>query len=334
MRELIDLKEEVRDGFTVSTKRKRIWNVELNLLLKLDEVCKKNDLRYFLDSGTLLGAVRHHGFIPWDDDLDVVMLREDYDKLIACSNESFGGDYELQIITHDPLYPGIHAKIRYKKSTAIIKSWLFNDLDQGIFLDIFPLDGVPDDADEQKKLFDENAFWGRAIKSYYTYDHILSLNPRIIKMLLERRRTAKSLIKNAAEYQSTFKKFEDNFRRYKTSDCKKIGSLLIGLPDRRYFIFDKKNYEDPAELEFEGYKFPCPSGVHEVLDVLIGKDHMTPKKYPSDHGAVYYDPMRPYGEYLQALRKDFSLARRIQRALMGRLGLPMQSALERELLRL
>lgn len=332
MRECISLKEEIRDGFKISQKRKSIWNIELNLLLKLDEICKSLNLRYFLDSGTLLGAVRHHGFIPWDDDLDVVMLREDYDKLVACAKQYFVGDYELQIITYDPLYPGIHAKIRYKKSTAILKSWLFNDLDQGIFLDIFPLDGVPDDEHERKHLFDENAFLGRAIKSYYTYDHILSLNPRVIRMLQKRRKTAKTLIKDQSAYQATFKRFEDNFRKYPTYSCQKLGSLLIGLPDRRYFIFDRKCYEDPLYLEFEGYKFPCPKTPHEALDVLIGKDHMIPKQYPSDHGAVYFDPFRPYNEYLEALRKDFSLPRRMLRAIKKQWQGEAFSALEKQLL--
>ena len=71
-----------------------------------------------------------------------------------------------------------------------------------------------------------------------------------------------------------------------------------------------------------------------MLDVLIGKDHMTPKQYPSDHGAVYYDPEHPYVDYLQALRRDFSLVRRLQRAVLGRMGFATQSPLERELLRL
>ena len=79
--------EETRDGFVVTESRKKLWGILLDLLLKFDEVCKNNDLRYFLSCGSMLGAVRHKGFIPWDDDIDVCMPREDYDRLLTLSDE-------------------------------------------------------------------------------------------------------------------------------------------------------------------------------------------------------------------------------------------------------
>ena len=74
-------RDEMRDGFLVTTDRKKIWQVEMELLAELDRICRRHGLRYFVDYGTLLGAVRHKGFIPWDDDIDVVMMRPDYERL-------------------------------------------------------------------------------------------------------------------------------------------------------------------------------------------------------------------------------------------------------------
>ena len=75
------LREEIRCDYLVTEKYKKVWAVEIDLLLELDRVCRKHGLKYFLMYGTLLGAVRHGGFVPWDDDLDVIMLRGDYEKL-------------------------------------------------------------------------------------------------------------------------------------------------------------------------------------------------------------------------------------------------------------
>lgn len=75
------LKEENRDGYIVSPLMKKVWSVELDLLSELDRVCKKYDIKYYAAFGTLLGAVRNKGFIPWDDDIDVCMLRDDYARL-------------------------------------------------------------------------------------------------------------------------------------------------------------------------------------------------------------------------------------------------------------
>ena len=90
--------EEVRDGYLVSAKMKALWAIQLDLLNEFDRVCKKYDLRYILEFGTLLGAIRHKGFIPWDDDLDVSMLREDYDKLMALIRyKNYHGLYEKEV---------------------------------------------------------------------------------------------------------------------------------------------------------------------------------------------------------------------------------------------
>ena len=90
------LKEEIKCGFRITTERKKLFAVMLDLLYTFDNVCKKHDLKYFFVYGSLIGAVRHNGFIPWDDDLDVAMPREDYEKFIKLSDE-FNEPYFLQI---------------------------------------------------------------------------------------------------------------------------------------------------------------------------------------------------------------------------------------------
>ncbi len=91
-----DLSEEVRTGYTATTDIKELWAVELDLLEKFQELCRKHELRYFAIGGTLLGAVRHKGFIPWDDDIDLAMPLNDYLKLIEIEPKELKYPYFLQ----------------------------------------------------------------------------------------------------------------------------------------------------------------------------------------------------------------------------------------------
>ena len=87
------LNEEVRCGYTVTKQMKEVWAVELDMLEKLLSVCKKHDIKIFASGGTMLGAVRHQGFIPWDDDIDMMMFRDDYEKLCKVAQEEFEYPY-------------------------------------------------------------------------------------------------------------------------------------------------------------------------------------------------------------------------------------------------
>ena len=89
-------KEEIRCGYTVDEKTKRVWAVQLEMLDEVERICKANGLKYFADSGTLIGAIRHEGYIPWDDDIDLVMLREDYDKFVQIAPAWLKEDLVLQ----------------------------------------------------------------------------------------------------------------------------------------------------------------------------------------------------------------------------------------------
>ena len=114
------LNEEIRNGYVVSSQMKEVWAIELDLLVEFDRVCKEIGVKYFLDSGTLLGAVRHKGFIPWDDDIDVSMLREDYDRLVQRGPSLFKAPYFFQCAYTDEGYYRFHAQLRNSETTGML----------------------------------------------------------------------------------------------------------------------------------------------------------------------------------------------------------------------
>lgn len=130
---------------------KRLHEIEVDILKEIERVCCVLDIQYFADWGTLLGAVRHHGFIPWDDDIDVCMIRKDYDKFIAEAPSVLKKGYTLQHYLVDSNTPTYQAKVR-KDGTQFVEDYVKQmPIHQGIFVDIFPYDNTADNAEERKK---------------------------------------------------------------------------------------------------------------------------------------------------------------------------------------
>ena len=135
-------KEEVRCEYIVSAEMKRIWAVLLDMYLSFAEVCEKYGLKYFVIGGTLLGAIRHEGFIPWDDDLDVGMMREDYEKFLRIASNEFQEPLFFQTPYTDDGYFVSWVKIRNSSTTGLSRATCHRRFNQGLYLDIFPIDYI------------------------------------------------------------------------------------------------------------------------------------------------------------------------------------------------
>lgn len=127
-----------------------VKTMNLDILSVVADFCKKNGLRYWLYYGTLIGAIRHNGYIPWDDDIDIVMPRPDYEKFLKSFNQTSGSKYK---VLEDRITPGYHtpfAKVHNPKT--IIESEFSDEMSFGVFIDIFPFDGVKDEKQRRKAL--------------------------------------------------------------------------------------------------------------------------------------------------------------------------------------
>ena len=301
------LEEEVRCDYTVTKDIKEVWAIEIDLLMQLDEVCKKHNLKYYITDGTMLGTVRHKGFIPWDDDIDVTMFRDDYEKLLKVAETEFKYPYFLQTEYSDPGCLRGHAQLRNSATTGILKTeegkFKFN---QGLFLDVFVMDNVIDDKklyEQQKK--DAEKYRKRAVKyarwstRYYKQNTWQSKVKGILYPVVNT-----FLIKTKLE-EKNFRKFEEVCKRYNNMETKYVTTLEFSFDIERWGKRLKSYFDKVEYMPFEFIKLPISVDYDEMLRNDYG-DYMVFKKGASAHGDMIIDTDRSYTEYINKITKDKS----------------------------
>ena len=244
---------------------KEIQEIELGLLLKFDAICKDNNWRYSLGGGSLLGAIRHKGFIPWDDDIDVMMPRPDYDSFVDyCCNH--GDQTEFNIVTYETVkgYNGLFAKI-WDPSTIITDDVMGMDYDIGVNIDVFPIEGLGKNEKEAIKIFRKTS-WNREMlnaalwrKYFRSKTHSIIVEPiRLGMFVMSRFADTKKLLRKV-DKENLKHPFEQSL--YAGCVC---GSY------REKEIMTTETFKKYCELDFEGHKLKGIENYDEYLTKHYG----------------------------------------------------------------
>jgi lipopolysaccharide cholinephosphotransferase len=287
---------KAKEGYPLDEQLLPLWQVQLDLLQKFIEVCQQYHLRCWVDSGTLLGAVRHKGFIPWDDDVDVNMMREDYDRLQEVAAEAFQPPFFYQTAYTDKDYYRSHGQLRMDGTAAIRPSDCFQPFHQGIFIDVFPLDGIPDNDPR----VDDAMRKGRRILRFLKAKNTNILLSGRWGLVFRKWKACREVARRG--WTNIFREAEDLYRQFPVADADIVGELSTTGRD---LACRKCVYDDTVWLDFEDIKVPAPAGWDEYLRVQYGDNYMTPMHDPTLHGDLVIDAHRDYREVLPEVQKAY-----------------------------
>jgi lipopolysaccharide cholinephosphotransferase len=260
MREITDINE--------------IKKIELNILVHFDEFCKQHGLRYFLAYGTLIGAIRHQGFIPWDDDIDVYMPRPDYNRLIAEYNKLNPNGRFRVVRPIEDLSPFSFVKFVDNHTVKIEGSCDYARGNMGIDIDVFPLDGQPESEEEFK------AWYNKLYKIY-----ALHLRSSIETRSTLKRRILVPLFRIAVGGRKRLlKKAARLHAKYPYENSKYVGSVECTANDMND-RYQKEWFSESTEVPFEDYTFPIPKGYDPILRKAFG-NYMEPP--PEEHRVSWH----------------------------------------------
>ena len=270
---------------------KKIQDKELEMLLYFQKICEEHHLTFYLCGGGLIGAIRHKGFIPWDDDLDVFMPRPDYEKLGAIWTEYADIQrYSYCRTTKDQVYHDAGASIRDNNTTFINRHSVNEDICQGLALEIMPIDGCP-----KSKI-------KRAIQLFYAMQFSLfnaqrlpdnkGKTIRFISAILYKIISSKNL-----RYR-IWKNAEKQMTQYKWDDCEEV-TELIGSIKGMLLRHPKKDFSNVVYADFSGHKIPIMAGYDRYLHLIWGDYMQFPpveQRVPK-HDAVFIDLENSYRKY-------------------------------------
>ena len=236
----------------------------VDILLEFDRICKKYDIEYWISYGTLLGAVRHKGFIPWDDDCDICMMRNDYNKFMEIASKELPDNLIIQNHKIDPYYPGNMTKIRMKNTKFVEYDESENErYHQGIFIDIFIFDYYPSYVANILNCMNIiNRF--KTKRTEYPKGSVMRIGIQVLSLIPYALYTTIAKVLNYTSIP-----FKSN------SDYKYIG-LEVNCSDRKYYdkslVFPLKR-----QVYFEGYVFNTPYNHEEILRKMYGDYMVLPK---------------------------------------------------------
>ena len=289
---------EVRSGYLVEESMKKVWAVELDLLNVAKNVFEKYNIRWFVIGGTLLGGVRHNGFIPWDDDIDIAIPRADYIRLQSIAAEEFVEPYFFQDEYSDPGVLFGHAKLRNSNTTCISTPYLEKkhgriSFNMGIFIDLFPIDNIPDDLTQRES-------WLKSIREIATiawkvrkYSHrYMPQKDVYLDSYLNR-------LNASHDTDMLFKIYDDILSCYRNEVTEKVCLYSLLQQDKRWEFF-AEDFSDSSTIAFENLDVPIPKGFNRILTQLYG-DWRIMRKLPTMHstiGGSYFNVDKSYKCFL------------------------------------
>ena len=257
---------------TVSTIHKLVFDI----LCDIDDFCNENSIRYFLAGGTCLGAVRDQGFIPWDDDADLILPREDYERFFKLFPQKYNDKYGAAILSIDPNWKREHGKVWDKRTVVYV-----NNTEQdaiGVFVDLFAIDGLPESWIKRKIFFKKMKIYSAlkyaCIKKYF-------LDTERYKLL----KTAVGLLVKPLGARYFAEKMDKAARKYSFESAKLVAaSTAVNYGERE--TIEKVHMSKPAYKIFEGREFPVPIGYDVYLKNEYG-DYMKVPEGAAERGFTH-----------------------------------------------
>lgn len=298
--------EETRMGFTISQTMKRAWAAQLEVLQKIIRICKKHNIRYYALWGTLLGAVRHGGFIPWDDDIDIAMKRDDYTRFLQVAKKELPAEYCLLNIYTDVEWPHFCARVTNSRdiSTAPERLSRYHGCPFAVGVDIFQMDYLPRDEGEARL---QRELLGIIRDVLPLLDDGQGGKDKTAEELQESRETAEEGICALEEYCKVSidrgKNVRNQLLRLYDRICaiygEKDSDILTSYPEyiKGEGIFLPKEWFGVRQMQFENITIAVPSEYDKILTALYG-DYMTPVRDGQEHEYPFYK------EQLQALHES------------------------------
>jgi len=285
------LESETRDGYFVDAKMKAAWKVMLDITEEIARICDKHGLQYSMAAGTLLGAVRHKGFIPWDDDVDLHMPRKDYDRFLEIAEMELRPPFVLQTFYTDFERTSGFAQIRNPLTTGIDKTWVRLGLrfNMGIGVDVFPIDGIPETASAERRT---------RIVLRFVQGIVNARAVHCKRGLIGRCKTiAAKVLFGLIGPRRLWRMRERAYARNDMQKCTLCGEYTYQM-DNPSVRWSPRCHDSYVVMPFEYLELKAPVGYEEILDAKYNHNWREPSRSGGGHSALVMDADTPYKKTL------------------------------------